>query len=233
MFNRHSTSIAELRRLASASITWFLLLVPSVSLANDPFCSLSSDQSILIIVRQFDRLAELLPSVPKEQNQAMAEQERLGLTLGLDARDPAGSGKAFDTLTNNPYYYLRGLRGALKRARDAVSIILLDAKSLRADKYIGLGFPIRFYQEEYADTDAVKLDHAGFAVGPVAALEIAIGEYLLRDQQLSHPNLAPATRGEIESLASGYTANLGRYMQCKMSDVTARHNVAAVASTAP
>lgn len=233
MFNRHSTSIAALAGFALASIAWFLLLVPGISLANDPFCGLSGDQSILLMLQQFDRLGELLPLVPKEQDQAMDEQGKLGLNLGLDARDPAGAGRAFKAVENNPYYYLRRLRGALKRARGAVSIILVDAKSLRSDKYIGVGFPSRFYQEEYADADAVKLDHAGFAVGPVVALELAIGEYLLTDQRLAHPNLAPNARAEIEPLQSGYTANLGWYMQCRLRDVTARHKATAEVSTAP
>ena len=77
----------------------------------------------------------------------------------------------------------------------------------------------------------MKLDHAGFAVGPVAALEVAIGKYLLSDQQLAHPNLSPSTLSEIDQLHSGYTANLGQYMQCKLRDVTA-HKAMAAASRA-
>jgi len=205
--------------LRGTLIACSLLLWSSVLIAKDAACNLNDDRSIPLTIKNFDRLDVLLPPVPKEQNQAMAELERQGLTLSLDARDAAGAGKVLGDLQNNPYYYLRRLRGALKSARDAVSIILVDSKSLSADKYIGLGFPHRFYEEEYADTDAVKLDHAGFAVGAVAAMELATGEYLLSDQKLAHPKLAPGTRAEIERLSSGYTANLGLYVQCKLRDV--------------
>jgi hypothetical protein len=220
MFGRHSKSLAGFGRFVPASIAWCLLLVAGISRANDPFCSLSGDQSILLMIQQFDQLTELLPPIPKEQEQAMAKQESMGLTLGLDARDPDGAGKAFHDLDSNPYYLERSERNALKRARAAVSIILVDAKSLRADKYLGVGFPSRFYEEEYADSNAVKLDHAGFAIGPVAAMELAIAEYLMADKKLARPKLPDVTRGEIQALASGHTASLGHYMQCRLRDVS-------------
>ena len=83
MSNPHPTSMAGAAGLASASIASLPLLMPSISLANDPVCRLSGDHSIETILQQFDRLGELLPLVPKEQNPAMDEQGKLGLTTAL------------------------------------------------------------------------------------------------------------------------------------------------------
>ena len=232
MFSRHSRSIAGLAILVSGSIASFLLLWPCVSSAKDSTCSLNDDPSIAVIIQNLDRLATLLPPIPDQQNKALQALENQVLIAGLDAHDPAGAARAVNDQTNNPYYYLRRARIALKRARGAVSIVLIDPQSLNEDKYIGTGFPNRFYQNEYADTDAVKLDHAAYALGPVEAMELAVVEFLQRDERQIPPLVQPSDRTEIERISSGYTAMLGMYVQCKLSDVTAHHKANGASSRA-
>jgi hypothetical protein len=229
MFSRNSIAIAGLAALAYL-VASSLLLWPGVSVANNASCTFTGDHSIAGIVQNLDHLQELLPPVPKEDDRAMEEQLKQFLISGLDARDPAGADKAANDLDNNPYYFLKRSRVALKRARDAVGIILIDAKGLRNDKYIGMGFPHRFYENEYADADAVKLDHATYALGPLEAMEIEIAKFLQRDEHQINPILSPTTRGDVTSFSSSYAAILGMYMQCKLSDLMERQHNAPAAS---
>jgi hypothetical protein len=229
MFSRRSIAIARLAALACL-VASSLLFWPGVSIAKNAACNFTDDNSISATVQNLDRLQELLPPVPKEDDSAMEEQLKQFLISGLDARDPAGADKAAKDLDNNPYYFLKRSRVALKKARDAVGIILVDAKGLRNDKYIGIGFPHRFYEHEYPDNDAVKLDHAAYALGPVEAMELEIAKFLQKDERQTHPILSSTARGDVTAFSSGYSAILGMYMQCKLSDLMERQHNAPAAS---
>lgn len=200
--------VASLSTILSASAT-----------AHGFACEPNDDSAVHAIIQNLDRLESLLPLLPKQEDQAMADLGKQA--LGLDARAAGVGAKAFSELENNPYYYLRRVRIALKRARDAMGIILVDAKSLRNDKYIGMGFPQRFYDDEYADADAVKLDHAGFVFFPLELMEVELRKFLDRDAEALRPLLSENTRGELEGRSYGYVAELGTYVQCKLSNVIA------------
>jgi hypothetical protein len=162
----------------------------------------------------------------------MGDLAKQGFGAGLDGIDPANAEKTFKKLKANLYYYLQRARTAIKSARAAVGIILVDSKSLSRDQYIGLGFPHWFYDEEYEDADAVKLDHAGWALSAIESMELALAEFLLKDAQAKQPLLAATARQGLDGSSSGFVANLGMYMQCKLADVMVHTQKAEGASSA-
>lgn len=209
----------------ASSIT-ILLWVSTAAHCFD--CGIYDDRTVPGIILHLDRLDSLLPSVPAQQEQLMANAERRGLAGALDALDPVEAGKAFNELQSNPYYHLRRTKNALKRARDAMDIVLVDAKTLRRDnKFRGVGFPYRFYEDDKdANAEAVKLDHAAFVFSVLEQMEIELSDFIHIDGAEIHGLVSDETRNDIKADSSGYVAELGSYAQCKLAGVIAHEHKA-------
>jgi hypothetical protein len=127
-----------------------------------------------------------------------------GLKAGLDARDLAGAAQAFHEAEGRRYYYLQSVRFRLKEAQDAVGYILVDAKSSAAYTASHHNWPHRSYQPRYDDAEAVKLEHASYVFGTLEKMELALNEFLLKDELRSDALLSPTSRAELSGRSSGY-----------------------------
>jgi phosphoribosylaminoimidazole-succinocarboxamide synthase len=68
----------------------------------------------------------------------------------------------------------------------------------------------------------VKLEHATYGFGAIESMEIALIEFLLKDEQRKAPLMSPQSRNDLLSRSSGYVALLGSYAACKLNGVVTK-----------
>jgi hypothetical protein len=115
---------------------------------------------------------------------------------------------------------------SLKRARDAMNVILVDAKTLRRDdKFRSVGLPHRFYDDDKdANAEAVKLDHAAFVLFVVEQMEIELSDFIHMDGAEIHGLVSDDIRNDIKADSYGYVGELGSYVQCKLAGAIAHEH---------
>jgi hypothetical protein len=205
----------SMSRVASLAV---LLFASTPSSAVD--CDGVDDSSIPDIIKHLDHIESVLPLVPQQQEQVITARQSEALMAGLDNRAPEAAREASAKMQENPYYHVWLARVAVKYARGAVAAILLDGNSLRAsDKFFGVGFPHRFFEGEYADAEAVKLDHAGFAFYKLELMEQELSDFVHADATAPRPLLSEAVRNGLKNESYGYVGELGDYVQCKLAYV--------------
>jgi hypothetical protein len=197
-----------------------LLIAPFTSLFAEDLrvCGSLGDEGIEILQWSLGIIDQKLPKVPPAEAKALDELEARFNSQGLDGVPSPEIERDVHAAQERGFYYLQFARIHLKEAQVGAEYILVSAKSA-AEYSANHGKWPRIHTAQYQDPEAVKLEHATYEFGALEGLEIALIEFLLKDEQLKVPLLSPQSRNDLLSRSSGYVALLGSYAACKLNGV--------------
>ena len=200
-----------------AVLTFLLLAIlhPSPLFAAD-LCGPLGDKGIDTLIWSLGIIDERLPTVPKEEAQALSELEERTKSIGLDGVESADVVQARRAAQERGYYYLRIVRLRLKEAQAGASRILGNSKS---DEKTPAQHGTQADPSFDDLPEALKLERASREFGALERMEIALTEFVLKDENLKRPLLSPKSRDDLLGRSSGYVALLGSYVRCKLAGV--------------
>jgi hypothetical protein len=199
----------------------FLFLVSSTSVFAEDIrlCSSLGDKGIETLQWSLGIIEKKLPKVPPAEAKALDELEARFNSQGLDGVVSPDIKRDLRAAEERGYYYLRIARMRLKDAQVGAAYILVSAESAAKYSADHGKWPHIFYPAQYHDPEAVKLEHATHEFGALESMEIALTEFLLKDEQQKTPLMSSQARNDLWSRSGGYVALLGSYAACKLNGV--------------
>jgi hypothetical protein len=208
------------------ALLFLLLIAPSTSLFSEDLrvCGSLGDKGIETLQWSLGIIDQKLPKVPSAEAKALDELDVRFNSQGLDGVVSPDIKRDLHAAQERGFYYLQIARMRLKEAQVGAEYILVSAESAAGYSAKHEKWP-RIHKAQYQDPEAVKLEHATYEFGALERLEIALIEFLLRDEHQKTPLLSAASRNDLWSRSGGYVALLGSYAACKLNGVVTGQKV--------
>lgn len=217
----------------------FLLLVPAATVAAedadavarsiDVSCQFFGDAEIPKIIKELQRVSDLLPSIPPAENKA--QNERAGIYFREGDIPPSERLPGMDadlnrlskTMSQWRYSYLARALSSLKSAQATVGYILLDPKASR--EYEDAGHLVASPGEHHAgyeNPEAEKLYRTTFAVRYLSSAEADLKAFLANEELRGNDTLLSENqRNELKRYSGGVAGVMANYIRCKLVNVVA------------